>query len=316
MNKKMLICCPHCQKEFDLWRALNDGLKGQLTCALTSALNERMEADQADLRQRITADVLNDCMLREREKDALIADLRTNVENLRRRLTQSSQQVQGEVFETALVDALKQAFPSDEITRIGKGRNGGDVLHVMRHPAGTSFGRVLWETKNTRAFCPKWVPKLKEDAIRSSADLAVILTKSLPQGVQNFGQVDGIWVTDYACHLGLALALRCQLAACFKHNAQSGGDANELKTYIHSTEFHQRVELIFSSIISLRDQLSREQQVVGRWWAERDKLINSVSQHLAAVTGGLETVAGCSFMATVPVETSVADADLTEETVA
>ena len=312
----MLICCPHCQKEFDLWGALNEGLKGQLTAVLTSAIKERLEADQVDLRQKITTDVLNDYMLKDREKDALIADLRTNVENLRRRLTQSSQQVQGEVFETALVDALKQAFPSDEITRIGKGRNGGDVLQVMRDPAGTSFGRVLWETKNTRAFCPKWVAKLKEDAIRSSADLAVILSKSLPRDVQNFGQVDGIWVTDYASHLGLALALRCQLAACFEYATQRGADANELKAYIRSTEFHQRVELIFSSIKSLRDQLGREQQVVGRWWAERDKLINSVSQHLAAVTGGLETVAGCSFRATVPVETSVADPDLTEETVA
>ncbi len=282
----MLIQCPHCQREFDFWQGLTTSTKDQLAVFLTADLQKQAQHERVKMHEHL---------LKDREKDSLIADLRTSIENLRRLAAESSQQRQGEALETALTDGLKQAFPLDEVTRVGKGRNGGDVIHVIRDSSGNVLGRVLWESKNTHTFSPRWLSKLKEDAIRCSADLAVILTRSLPKNVQNFGQYEGIWVTDYASHLSLALALRCQVIACAKARGSASGDGAEIKAYVQGPEFIRRVEMIVATVETLRGQLAREQQTVGKWWAERDKLINGLSQNLTAVSGNLEVVSGCSF---------------------
>ncbi len=313
MNEKMLIQCPHCQRGFDLWQALTASTKDQLAAFLTADLRKEAQHERVRMQEQIAKELLDEHLLKDREKDSLIADLRISIENLRRRAAESSQQRQGEALETALADGLKQAFPLDEVTRVGKGRNGGDVIHVVRDSAGNALGRVLWESKNTHTFSPRWLSKLKEDAIRCSADLAVILTRSLPKNVQNFGQCEGIWITDYASHLSLALALRCQVIACAKARVSASRDGAEIKAYIQGPEFIRRVEMIVATVETLRGQLAREQQTVGKWWAERDKLINGLSQNLTAVSGSLEVVSGCSFGSARTTELCSAEPDAPEE---
>ena len=49
-------------------------------------------------------------------------------DELRRKLQQGSQQLQGEVLELALEDLISQTFPSDLVQPVPKGINGADII--------------------------------------------------------------------------------------------------------------------------------------------------------------------------------------------
>lgn len=56
-----------------------------------------------------------------------------------------------------------------------------------------------------------WVPKLKEDQRCAKSNVAVIISQTLPENINNFGLVDSVWVGSYSSTLGIATALRDQL---------------------------------------------------------------------------------------------------------
>ena len=72
--------------------------------------------------------------------------LQCEIEELRRKAEQGSQQLQGEVQELELESMLGSAFVYDTITRVPKGEFGGDVLHrVVMNQTGAVCGTILWE---------------------------------------------------------------------------------------------------------------------------------------------------------------------------
>jgi hypothetical protein len=48
---------------------------------------------------------------------------------------------------------------------------------------------------------------LRADQRSAGADIAVLATTALPKGIDTFGYIDGIWVTDFRFALPLAVAL-------------------------------------------------------------------------------------------------------------
>jgi len=93
--------------------------------------------------------------LAEREKP--ISDLNKQIEALKKKAEQGSQQQQGEVLELKLEDILRGAFPYDIIEPVGKGRKGGDVVQHVKGFSGQDCGALLWEAKRTRNWNDGWV---------------------------------------------------------------------------------------------------------------------------------------------------------------
>ena len=79
----------------------------------------RLEAEDA-LKSKVT------------EKEAQIAGMQRQIEELRRKADQGSQQLQGEALEIELESLLRSRFPRDLIEPVAKGEFGGDVLHRVR----------------------------------------------------------------------------------------------------------------------------------------------------------------------------------------
>lgn len=52
-------------------------------------------------------------------------------EDLKRKLEQGSQQLQGEALERSLEEKLKQIFPNDDFLPIPKGFEGADILQKL-----------------------------------------------------------------------------------------------------------------------------------------------------------------------------------------
>src|SRR5207247_8188575 len=97
------------------------------------------------------------------------------------------------------------------IQSVPKGEFGGDVLHRVVGPLGQPCGTILWESKRTKNWSDTWLPKLREDQRKAKADIALIVSNSLPKGVNTFDHVDGIWVTEARCAIPVAIALRQSL---------------------------------------------------------------------------------------------------------
>src|SRR3954468_25080107 len=124
--------------------------------------------------------------LKDAEKERQLADMRRQIEDLKRRADQGSQQLQGEAGEEQLEATLRGAFPRDDISGIGQGIRGADIQQVVLDGRGLKGGSILWECKNAKHWSDGWIAKLKADQRALHADVAVLVTASLPKGCSRF----------------------------------------------------------------------------------------------------------------------------------
>ena len=286
--KVINIKCPHCAKAFDLMAMLS----AELRAAFIQELG--LPSAECTVQEGAVVELAETHRLRELEYEKHLSELRSAILELQRKATSTSQQRAGETFEAEIYEQLRTRFTEDKVTRVGKGRNGGDIVHEVRDEQQRPIGKILWEVKNTSGWNPKWIEKVRADALRCGAQICVIISRSFPKGITNFGEIDGIWITNAVCHVGLALALRGHLLACAQIRTELADAArmDALSTYITSSEFKAHVAAIALAVTRLHEQVDREKQLFDRHWAERLKLAASIRQSIATVSGGLAGVIG------------------------
>ena len=131
-----------------------------------------------------------------RKRKLQIAGMQRQIEELRRKAEQGSQQLQGEALELELESLLRGRFPRDLIEPVPKGEFGGDVLHRVLGPSGQPCGTILWESKRTKNWSDGWLAKLRDDQRSAKAEIALIVSSALPKGVETFDLIDGVWVAE------------------------------------------------------------------------------------------------------------------------
>ena len=107
-------------------------------------VEKRIQESLATVRDKAKLEAEEGLKLKVAEKEEIIAGMQRTIEELKRKTEQGSQQLQGEVLETALEDLLRQHFPFDEINPVPKGIHGGDVTHTVRDVSGSVCGIILW----------------------------------------------------------------------------------------------------------------------------------------------------------------------------
>ena len=229
--------------------------------------------------------------LKDAEKERQLADMRRQIEDLKRKADQGSQQLQGEAGEDRLEAILRDAFPMDDISGIGQGVRGADVHQVVFDTRGAKCGAILWECKNAKNWSDGWIAKLKSDQRGLHADVAVLVTASLPKGCTRFTTIDGVIVTDFACVGALAGVLRCHLQQIAKarHAAANKEETLELLyRYLSGVEFRQRVEAVVDAFTAMRQDLEQERRAAERAWARRAKQIDAVTFNISGMYGDLQ----------------------------
>lgn len=229
--------------------------------------------------------------LKDAEKERQLADMRRQIEDLKRKADQGSQQLQGEAGEGALEATLRNAFPLDEITGIAQGIRGADLHQLVVDARGAKRGSILWECKNARDWSDRWIPKLKNDQRAQHADVAILVTAALPKDVRRFTIFDGVLVTDFACAGALAAVVRAnllELAHARNAAIQQHGTLELLHRYLSGIEFRQRVEAIVDAFTTMRADLEQERRAAERSWARRAKQIEAVTFNVAGFYGDLQ----------------------------
>jgi hypothetical protein len=224
--------------------------------------------------------------------------MQRQIEDLRRKAEQGSQQLQGEVQEIELEAVLRAKFPRDIIGAVPKGEFGGDVLQRVTGPLNQYCGAILWEAKRTKNWADGWVAKLREDQRRAKADVALIVSNALPKGVQTFDHVDGIWVTDFRCAVPVAIALRqslIELAAARQAGQGQQAKKDLVYQYLTGPRFRQRIEAIVEKFADMQSDLDKERKAMIRLWAKREAQIRGVVEATAGMYGDLQGIAGTAL---------------------
>jgi hypothetical protein len=241
--------------------------------------------------------ILEEQRLKNLEKDKAINDLKNQIGELKRKAEQGSMQAQGEIMELDLEEMLKAKFPSDEIIAVPKGVEGADIIHKVNH-AGNYCGTIIWEFKNTKNWSDKWIDKLKEDQREKKAEIAVIVSKTLPDNVKNCCNLNSIWVCGYSFAAEFAEILTSNLVnVAIVKNSQIGKDEKmeAIYDYLSSNFFKQRIEAIVDAFISMKNALEKEKTVALKNWAAREMQINRVVKNTVGMYGDMQGIIGATL---------------------
>jgi hypothetical protein len=258
-------------------------------------VQRKLDAERENIRKTAEQRASEEHLLKMREKDKLIEDLKSQTEELKRRIEQGSQQLQGEVLELELEDMLRTVFVHDTVEPVPKGMRGADVMQKVCGPKGDFCGTIIWESKRTKAWSDGWIDKLKEDQREARADVAVIVSTVLPKEMSGIGQVNGVWVTEYPLAVGLATALRTGLVqvAMAKQSAVGKNEKMDmLYGYLCGPEFRQQIEGIVEAFVSMRKDLDQEKRAMEKVWAKREKQIDRVVKNCVRMYGSMQGIIG------------------------
>lgn len=260
-------------------------------------MKKKLMDEEEKIRREVKKLADEEHQLKDMEKDKKLTDALKQVDELKTRMQQGSQQTQGETLELELESKLKSEFPSDTIKEVKKGQRGADVFQEVVDKLGRNCGLILWESKNAQ-WSDGWITKLKEDQRQAKADLAVLVSVNLPEGIESFSYKNGVWIAGWKYYIPLATALRYNLVSLHHEKQISGGRDEKMKIlyrYLTGTEFRHRVEGIVEAFSTLQDEMEREKRWFGVKWARQEKEIRKIIDHTHGMYGDLQGVIGKSL---------------------
>jgi hypothetical protein len=251
-------------------------------------------------------EVIANARKQEREQTELVVkelqkqleDQKKLTEEMKRKQEQGSMQLQGEVQELFLEEMLQAAFPFDIIDEVAKGVRGADAVQTVRNNVGVVSGKIIYESKRTKNFDNKWIEKLKTDLRSQNADIAVIVTETMPRDMDHFGQKDGVWICTFAEARSLAFVLReslMRISTVMASQENKGDKMVMLYNYLTGNEFALQLTAIIEGFESMKSSISKERMSMEKLWKEREKQLEKVLINAVGFYGSVKGIAGNSI---------------------
>jgi hypothetical protein len=219
------------------------------------------------------------------------------IEEMKKRAEQGSMQRQGEVQELLLEEILKDHFPFDIISEVGKGVEGADCMQTVRNHLGHDCGKIIFESKRTKTFQSSWVEKLKTDMRSKGADVAIIVTQAYPKDFKCFGELDGVWICSFSEVIALTTAMRhtiMRIAETKRGEENKGEKMQLLYDYLTGNEFRQQMETIVEGFLCMKTSIDKERIQMEKLWKEREKQLQKVLISTSGLYGSIKGIAGAS----------------------
>ena len=232
------------------------------------------------------------------ELEKKIKDQETLVDEMKRKAEQGSQQLQGEVQELMIEEFLRVTFPSDGIGEIKKGVSGADVKHIVRNRVGIESGIIIYESKNTKSFQNDWVEKLQSDAEQEKADIAVLVTKTMPKNMEHLGLMNGVWVCSVFEFKGLVLALRenlIKLSELRMAQTNKGDKMHMLYDYLTDVKFAEQIRRVVLGFTELQEGYEKEKKAMQKIWKKREEQLKMMFRNTTDFVTQIQVIAGSSF---------------------
>ena len=288
------------QKEADFFRKEQElkNKEAEIDITVQKQLQKDREKLTEDIRrieEQKIATKETEFQLRLKELEKQLDDQKKLADEMRRKAEQGSMQLQGEVQELALEEMLKTSFPFDLISEVGKGVRGADCIQTVRNNFGQECGKIIYESKRTENFGTDWIEKLKADMRSLGADIAIIVTKTMPKGMERFGEKDGVWICSFNEIKSVAYMLRDGILKIFnasKSQENKGDKMHMLYDYLTSNEFASQWKAIREGFMSMKLSIQKERDAMEKLWKAREKQLEKVLLNAAHVRGSIEGISG------------------------
>lgn len=268
-----------------------DDAKREMDLTIEKRIQEGLTATRDQARKEAEEEL----KLKVMEKEHTITAMQKQIEELKRKAEQGSQQLQGEVQELELEAVLSTKFPYDSIEPVPKGEHGGDILQRVNGHLGQRCGTILWESKRTKNWSDGWLTKLREDQRAAKAEISIIVSQALPKDVETFEHIDGVWVTHPKAAIPVAVALRHSLVEVAMARSASEGQQTKMEMvyqYLTGPRFRHRIQAIVEAFSSMQEDLDKEKKAIMKQWAKREEQIERVMQATVGMYGDLQGIAG------------------------
>ncbi len=219
------------------------------------------------------------------------------IEELKRKSEQGSMQLQGESQELLLEEILKENFPFDVIEEVGKGVEGADCIQIVRNNSGTTCGKIIYESKRTKAWSNGWIEKLKNDMRNSGSDVAILTTQVFPKDMEKFGEKDGVWICNFNEVSSVAHLIRNGIVKVFeaqKSQENKGDKMQMLYDFLTGIEFRGQMEAIVEGFAAMKNSITKERIQMEKLWKEREKQLEKVLISTSGMYGSIKGIAGAS----------------------
>lgn len=255
----------------------------------------KLDQERKKINEAAFARANEENQLKQAEKEQVIDSLRKKIDELKQKAEQGSQQTQGEVQELALEKLLPELFPGDVIEPVAKGVRGADVLQHVFDLNGRDCGMILWESKRTKNWSDKWLSKVRDDQEEAKASCACIISAALPDSIQYFGEIGGVWVASFACVRSVAVAIRRVLIETAQARLASEGQQGKMEivySYLFGPEFRNRVRGLVEPYVEMQTDLESEKRAFQRHWNKRQKQLDRALASTTGLYGDLQGILG------------------------
>src|SRR5262249_15726830 len=145
-----------------------------------------------------------------------------------------------------------------------------------------------------KAWHPGWLPKLKDDQRRAGAEIAAVVTRTMPKEVEEpFTRVEDVWVMRMSAVRPVAESLRFALLEMHKLRLANDGRSEKMEllySYICSPQFAHRMKAIVEGFATMQADLEAEKRATLRLWAKREKQLARLTCGMVAIVGDLQGI--------------------------
>jgi len=257
--------------------------------------HERVLKERLDSQREILEKAKEEAVNAERAKGfEETQKLSNKVAELQRALENKTADELGEGAEVNLFEALKKEFPNDRIERIAKGAPGADLHHIVLHH-GRECGKIIYDSKNHKAFRNDHVEKLAEDQIAARADHAILSTHKFPQGTRQLHLQDGVLLANPARVVAVVTLIRQHLVQT--HTLRLSSAERENKTAaLYAFITSERCTQLFGRIDAQTDELLEHQLKEKKWhehaWRKQGEAIRSIQKVKAELSTEISCIIG------------------------
>ena len=220
------------------------------------------------------------------------------IQELEEQRTASHGELEGEALEQATEQTLRNLHPLDHIAEVKRGRFGADIEHTVRNNSGATAGKILWECKKHKQWQDGWISTIRKNSIEYGADTMVIVTTTMPDGLETFGELDGVFVCRYHETAVVSTLLRHAILRV------SGERTRELHMqtiqervleYVSGPEFSMVMQGVMEAYELFEDDLRKEEQYMKTRWRKRRGYLRNVIESVTSMLGRLEQLGAGDF---------------------
>ena len=268
---------------------------------------QKLSQDRAKIREEAIASTTAQYDSQLAEYQLQLSQTQKALQDAQRKASQRSQQLQGEVAELNIEEALRNEYVDDEIAEVPKGIPGADCELIVNGKTLKPAGSILIESKAAQTFRKEYLEKFKNDLAESDAILGVLVTRTLPAsaGQQLFLQDGPIFIAHTSVAMMCIAILRNQLITTNRRKAVEdfrASKAEQLYSLVTSEDFILRMHYCFHLYSQAAEKRKKSRRDIQRSWATEDKTWGQFEKFITESLGEVQPLMPANVIARIEPE--------------